>query len=106
MKISNPCDAYVFDATFKRNVIWNMEQKCIRFETETVFARGLRRMVDGRDSLLTYFRADEIFIERWKQNYKLYTIHQQQFFFGCILAICVKIKYIDFEFENQCVLIP
>eukprot|EP01084_Bolivina_argentea_P114960 204546_1 len=91
MKISNPCDSYVFYTTFKGDAVCNMEQKCIRFQTETVFARGLRRMVDGRDSLLTYFRDVELFIERWKQNYNLYTIHQQQFFFSCVLAICAKI---------------
>eukprot|EP01084_Bolivina_argentea_P114959 204545_1 len=91
MKISNPCDAYVFDATFKRDAVCNMEQRCIRFERRSEFAIGLRRMVDGRDSLSIYFRDVELFIDSWKYNYNLYTTHQQQFFFSCVLAICAKI---------------
>ena len=78
-----------------------MEQVAFTARTRSSFPRNLSRFVNGRNSLYTYFRDENIFVQTWKQNYRLFTRDQQHYFFAFILAITAMIRYIQIEFENQ-----
>eukprot|EP01084_Bolivina_argentea_P281072 480848_1 len=88
------------------SIILSMEQICFNRTTRTDFSRNVKRLIDGRNSLDFMYRNSDKFVKTWQINYRLFTEHQQLFFFAFITSIVAMMKYIDIEFSNQPVVIP
>ena len=94
---------FVMRFSFTKNKrISNIEQLSL-WRDNAEFARNVRRMYDGKNSLYNYFKDKNEYIEEWKRLYLLDTDEQQMFFWSHILTICACMKYINIEFENQMV---
>ena len=46
-----------------------MEQVGYTHHQHNHFPRNIRKLVDGKNSLFTYFNDDNVFKKRWKENY-------------------------------------
>lgn len=79
-----------------------MEQVSVS-KRDAPFERNMRRMLDGKDTILNYYKDTNDYIGAWKRLYLLDSDDQQKFFWSNILAVCTCMKYIDIEFENQMV---
>eukprot|EP01084_Bolivina_argentea_P281074 480852_1 len=106
---------YTFRVTFsgqhekdedRNNIILNMEQISFDHAKSSPFARNIKRMIDGRNALDFLYRNSDSFVEKWQMRYRLYTEHQQLYFFSYIISVVTMMKYIDIEFSNQPVVIP
>eukprot|EP01084_Bolivina_argentea_P028373 52738_1 len=94
-----------------RNVILSMQQISWNYDSHhnqlSPFERAITRLYEGRNSLDFLLREKSDKISRqWKVKYRLYTKHQQLYFFAFIISIVTMMKYIDIEFSSQPVLIP
>eukprot|EP01084_Bolivina_argentea_P028372 52736_1 len=94
-----------------RNVILSMQQISWNYDSHhnqlSPFERAITRLYEGRNSLDFLLREKSDKISRqWKVKYRLYTKHQQLYFFAFIISIVTMMKYIDIEFSNQPVVLP
>ncbi len=65
------------------------------------FSRNVRRLVNGRNTLETYGRQSNEWVDEWKRVYCLFSKQQQLYFWSYIVSIVSIMKYIDIEFQYQ-----
>eukprot|EP01083_Nonionella_stella_P208736 757277_1 len=94
------------DDTPSVHLILSMEQVAVNKSDKTLFARNLKRLKDGKNSLKGQYSGSEPFVKRWLEKYQLATEAQQKYFWSFMLAIATKIKLMNIEIENQLVTIP
>ena len=98
------CMVLRFTFTDKTNRILNIEQVSLRKNGS--FPRNVRRVLDQKNSLNSYWQNTNKFIEEWKYRYLLSTKQQQLYFWSYILSIAAIMKYIEIETQYQMISIP